>query len=369
MDIQAYSSAAPHHPHFGEVLQSQSAIDDADRNQLPPVSCGEDADASLWAALDRVHQAEIQLADAERRVEESGGWKVEDDLYEHPLTGPAVTAYKAALAEVYAMQPQTLAGLAAQAEIVVKHEREYISSLGDPVWPALEGVLGRIRRFVIVESDGGEDAELWRAIRECRDAMDAYNNASAAFQAHCTSHPEDSKLAGEARFMDEPYNALTRAQRALYAINPKTLAGLAALAGAILEYEKGHIGEDITDTAVKTFLESVQRLGGDYGAPERPATVEEMAALDFEPWQKFKGQWRPGNNDDWCNLAIVARMAWAAMFRSKAELVDFVQTDDESYFQLLDSVQHALSELEENVRTMRAAQARLLAAGSADALT
>lgn len=64
------------------------------------------------------------------------------------------------------------------------------------------------------------------------------------------------------------------------------------------------------------------------------ATVEELAALDFEPWQHVTDEWTPPPNDEWAKMMagqiVSVRLAWRTMYKSKAELMDMFEALDDS---------------------------------------
>ena len=62
-------------------------------------------------------------------------------------------------------------------------------------------------------------------------------------------------------------------------------------------------------------------------APDRPATFEDYAALNWEPWKYEEDKWEPpASNEEWTKLAglhlISARIAWAMAHQSKPELIE-----------------------------------------------
>jgi hypothetical protein len=55
---------------------------------------------------------------------------------------------------------------------------------------------------------------------------------------------------------------------------------------------------------------------------DRMASAEDWATVEFEPWASKEDAWQPPTNEQWCNpTAIVLRLAWTLMFKSKQELI------------------------------------------------
>lgn len=58
---------------------------------------------------------------------------------------------------------------------------------------------------------------------------------------------------------------------------------------------------------------------------EDPVTIEEMAAIAFEPWRHDADDWKPPSNDQWTALAnphlISVRLAWLTVHKTKDELI------------------------------------------------
>lgn len=62
----------------------------------------------------------------------------------------------------------------------------------------------------------------------------------------------------------------------------------------------------------------------DIPPPLEPASIKDMAALEFMPWRGLEG-WAPPTNAEWTNLAnphlISVRLAWLTVHKSKDELI------------------------------------------------
>lgn len=103
---------------------------------------------------------------------------------------------------------------------------------------------------------------------------------------------------------------------------------------------------------------------------EKPATVAEMAAIEFEAWQHTQDDWRPPSDEEWTTLAeqhiVVIRIAWAMMLRTKPEFIEeLAAIGDEA---LAETLNH-LAETEDFFRgvlgVLEAAHARALSASAA----
>jgi hypothetical protein len=98
------------------------------------------------------------------------------------------------------------------------------------------------------------------------------------------------------------------------------------------------------------------------------ATVEQMAALDFEPWPR--PDWIPPTNEEWAELAnpylVTIRIAWQTVQRTKPDLVKMMAALDEDVGRgLMESFVDTLSFFEGVVGLLKCAEARILAAGAA----
>jgi hypothetical protein len=80
------------------------------------------------------------------------------------------------------------------------------------------------------------------------------------------------------------------------------LAGLAALSTTVLSKSADAMGK----------------------LPEReePATDEQWAAIEFEPWQHAEGEWTPPSNKEMIEAQLQpTRLAWALLYKTKGELM------------------------------------------------
>ena len=63
---------------------------------------------------------------------------------------------------------------------------------------------------------------------------------------------------------------------------------------------------------------------------DTPATVDELAAVAFEPWRHSEAEWQPPSSAQWAELAnphlISVRLAWLTVHKTKDELVAMADT-------------------------------------------
>ncbi len=81
----------------------------------------------------------------------------------------------------------------------------------------------------------------------------------------------------------------------------------------------------------------------DTSPASEPASIDAMAALEFEPWQRHAGEWTPPSNAEWASLAnphlVTLRLAWLTLHKSKDELIGVAnQLGDEALMDLVDQI-------------------------------
>ena len=81
--------------------------------------------------------------------------------------------------------------------------------------------------------------------------------------------------------------------------------------------------------------------------PEEPMTAEQLAAFDFEPMTHTEDEWKPPTDKEWMDggryVLHFVRMAWLALYRSKAELVEgFGKLDEEPFEVMMESYRRFL---------------------------
>ena len=89
------------------------------------------------------------------------------------------------------------------------------------------------------------------------------------------------------------------------------------------------------------------------------------ATVPFEPGAKSPDVWTPPTNERWCDpLAVNVRLGFQIMFKTRAELEANWLADEEQWVDALDQLQLTREELENALKVVVAAHARLLAAAS-----
>ena len=62
---------------------------------------------------------------------------------------------------------------------------------------------------------------------------------------------------------------------------------------------------------------------------DRPATIEDYAAVNWAPWEHKEGEMDPPSNKEWAQLTIphliTLRIAWGLLHKTKAEAVEVFQ--------------------------------------------
>ena len=107
--------------------------------------------------------------------------------------------------------------------------------------------------------------------------------------------------------------------------------------------------------------------------PEEPMTAEQLAAFDFEPWTRTEDEWKPPFAKEWMDdgryVLRFVRMAWRALHRTKAELVEGLgKLDEEPFEVMMDGIALSHEFFESFVKILQAGEVRLLCAASAAAL-
>jgi hypothetical protein len=102
---------------------------------------------------------------------------------------------------------------------------------------------------------------------------------------------------------------------------------------------------------------------------KRPATAEEWASINFEPWAHADDEWTPPTNEEWREAAkthlVTVRLAWAMLYRTKAELVEGLKDlGDECGNQMMDDFASAIHFFESTAKILNLAQTRIICAGT-----
>lgn len=102
-------------------------------------------------------------------------------------------------------------------------------------------------------------------------------------------------------------------------------------------------------------------------SPVEPASIDEMAALEFTPWQGHEGEWTPPTNKEWTGLAnphlVSVRLAWATLHKSKEELIAVAeQLGDKALMELVGQIGQSADWFEGMHRLLACAECRLICA-------
>ncbi|MBA3448140.1 MAG: hypothetical protein H0T56_11125 [Pseudaminobacter sp.] len=101
------------------------------------------------------------------------------------------------------------------------------------------------------------------------------------------------------------------------------------------------------------------------------ATIEQLAAIDFEAWQHHDDEWKPPSNADWCRLTnphlVSVRMGWFCLFKGKDDLVDMLR-DLEPAEEMHRGIAGAIAFLKPMLLVLEAADSRLEIADAALAM-
>jgi hypothetical protein len=99
------------------------------------------------------------------------------------------------------------------------------------------------------------------------------------------------------------------------------------------------------------------------------ATAADIAAVSFEPLsaEELKDL-EPPSNDQWLELVIALRLAWAILGKTKDELKGVVRKGETDESSIIDSVASSVDLLKAYAEMLGMAEMRLLSAGAAFAL-
>lgn len=101
-----------------------------------------------------------------------------------------------------------------------------------------------------------------------------------------------------------------------------------------------------------------------------PASIEDMAALDFTAWQGRAEGWTPPSNSEWANLAnphlISVRLAWVTLHKSKNELVSIAaELGEEALMELVGQIGRSADWFEGLHKLLASAECRIVCAYAA----
>ena len=104
--------------------------------------------------------------------------------------------------------------------------------------------------------------------------------------------------------------------------------------------------------------------------PVEPASIDELAALEFAPWQGRAEGWTPPSNSEWANLAnphlISVRLAWVTLHKSKNELVSIAaELGEEALMELVGQIGRSADWFEGLHKLLASAECRIVCAYAA----
>lgn len=101
--------------------------------------------------------------------------------------------------------------------------------------------------------------------------------------------------------------------------------------------------------------------------------IEKIAAMEFEPWLKSDNAPRPPSNSEWIKHGAVKlpiiRAGYAAMFRTKAELVEAFNSEPDAMTELVKCLNEVGQYFEAYQKLINGATARLFIAAHAACAT
>jgi hypothetical protein len=100
---------------------------------------------------------------------------------------------------------------------------------------------------------------------------------------------------------------------------------------------------------------------------EKIATAEQMAAMDFKPWEHLEDGWRVPSNEEWMPFGVwvlpTVRIAWFAMFKTKAELETISrELEDDAFEAMVNGIGAARAAFEDFVKVLAGAETRIMCA-------
>ena len=102
---------------------------------------------------------------------------------------------------------------------------------------------------------------------------------------------------------------------------------------------------------------------------EKIVTAAQMAAMDFEPWEHLEDGWRVPSNEEWMPFGVwvlpTVRIAWFAMFKTKAELETISrELDDDAFKAMVNGIGAARAAFEDFVKVLAGAETRIMCAAA-----
>jgi hypothetical protein len=98
-------------------------------------------------------------------------------------------------------------------------------------------------------------------------------------------------------------------------------------------------------------------------------TEQQMAAMDFTPWEHTADEWTPPGFEEWAASASdvlpTVRTAWMSMYKTKAELEPVAQSlGDAEFEEMIKGIVHSRKFFENFVKILDAAEVRIICAAA-----
>jgi hypothetical protein len=130
-----------------------------------------------------------------------------------------------------------------------------------------------------------------------------------------------------------------------------------------------HFDPDHENEGSGSFASLAQSLCRDVLAENKPATAEQWAAIDFEPWTHAADEWTPPTNVEWHEIGenhlVTVRLAWALLYRTKDQLVEGLrELGEKDVNRMMDDFMSATHFFESTAKILNLAQTRIICAGT-----
>jgi hypothetical protein len=102
---------------------------------------------------------------------------------------------------------------------------------------------------------------------------------------------------------------------------------------------------------------------------DAPMSLEQAAAATFEPWTHAADEWVPPKDEEWMPLGEFLlpnlRMAWAVMYKPKAELERIArELDGDVFTKMVEGIASAKKYFKDSTTVLQAAHLRILCAAA-----
>jgi hypothetical protein len=200
------------------------------------------------------------------------------------------------------------------------------------------------------------DAALIEAVRQQIEAEDAFNS-------HASLDDDDPDVLRLSATMSERFEAVLN-------MKATTKAGLVAKAMLMKRWIAGvdeNVPLHLSDNGDLLAWQIANEIIGIFD--QKPATAEQWASIDFEPWTHAADEWTPPTNVEWYEIAkthlITVRLAWALLYRTKDQLVEGMREfGDEDGNRMMDNFMTAIHFFDSTAKILKLAETRIICAGT-----